>query len=180
MRLILILILLGITLIACGSEERKANNIAILAAEADSIAKPRFATMHFTINDKLYQAKIDQRYKDFEHKTEFSLSVFITINTVNQDEKGHPTPDENKVFTQLESDILRSLNKTSLNAYIGNTTMDGYRDMILYINPKDQKVVNDVLLSLQKQHPRIKEFIFEEDPEWEAVAEFYQASNHSN
>ncbi|HEY1025389.1 MAG TPA: DUF695 domain-containing protein [Sphingobacteriaceae bacterium] len=174
MRSVLSFVLFGLTLIACGNESQ-INAATQLAATVDSVARPKFTTLHFSVDGKPCSATIDERYQGFAHKNEFPLSLFVTITTAEKDGSGHPTTGEAEAFSKLEAELLDSLNAASLNAFIGKTTMNGYRDLIFYIKHEDQAKINKALSDLQKRHSRIKNFTFEDDPQWEAVAEFYGA-----
>ena len=70
---------------------------------------------------------------------------------------------------------MEELDGRLISAFIGRTTMDGYRDLIFYIKSSDQDKVTRALTKLQQKHSRIKEFVFENDPEWEAVSDFFRA-----
>lgn len=171
--LFLLLIILYFT--ACGNGNNQTALRQQLAHKADSIATQRFKTLEFLVDDKRAFATIDTRYKDFKDKSEFPLSLFITVNTLEKDSLGHPVKREAELYNQLEADIIKKMDQQLISAFIGRTTMNGYRDLIFYIKSSDQKKVTDILTGLQKKHTRIKEFIFEEDPEWEAVSDFYNA-----
>ena len=177
MRLPLLLSLVTLYFTACGNGSNQAAlKQQQLSIKADSIATQRFKNLEFMVDDKRAFATIDTRYADFKDKKEFPLSLFITVNTVEKDSIGHPVKKETEIYNNIEADIINALDDQSLiTAFIGRTTMNGYRDLIFYIKSSDQKKVNDLLTGLQKKHSRIKEFVFEEDPEWEAVADFYKA-----
>jgi hypothetical protein len=181
MRLYLLPLLFIVSyLTACSNSYNQSAVKQELVKEADSIAKPKFKTLEFMVDDKPAFATIDTRYADFKDKKEFPLSLFITVNTIEKDSIGHPVKKETEIYNNIEADIIKTLDDQPLiTAFIGRTTMNGYRDLIFYIKSSDQKKVNDLLIGLQKKHSRIKEFVFEEDPEWEAVADFYKALKHN-
>jgi len=176
MRIPLLLLLIILYFTACGNGY---NSSALkqqqLALKADSVSKQRFKTLEFMVDDKRAFATIDTRYTDFKDKKEFPLSLFITINTLEKDSDGHPVKKEAETQSHIETEVIKELDRSLISAFIGRTTMNGYRDLIFYIKSSDQKKVTDLLIRLQKKHSRIKEFVFEEDPEWEAVADFYEA-----
>lgn len=145
------------------------------ARAADSISRPRFKALEFIADDKPASAIIDTRYNGFKDKKEFPLSLFITVNTPGKDNNGYPVKKEAEVYNNIEAGILKELNKELISAFIGKTTMNGYGDLIFYIKSSDQQKATHLLTALQKKYPGIKEFIFERDPEWEAVAAFYKA-----
>lgn len=177
MRLSLLLSLIIFYFTACGNNNNAAElKRQQLTLQADSVSKQKFKTLEFMVDNKPAFAIIDARYIDFKQKKEFPLSLFVTVNTIEKDSIGHPVKKETEIFNNIEADIIKALDDQSvITAFIGRTTMNGYRDLIFYIKSSDQKKVNDLLIGLQKKHSRIKEFVFEEDPEWEAVADFYKA-----
>lgn len=175
MRLYLFLLLIITFFTACGNNNQLSIKQKQLSIKADSASRQKFKTLEFMIDNKPALAIIDTRYQDFKDKKEFSLSLFITINTLDKDKNGHPTKKESEAYSFLETDVIKELDQKIISAFIGRTTMNSYRDLIFYIKPSDQKKVSDLLTGLQKKHSRIKEFVFENDPEWVAVADFYTA-----
>ena len=164
-----------ICLTACGNSQSPVIKQRQLSRQADSISRQQFQTLEFIVDNKPALAVIDTRYKDFKNKKEFPLSLFITINTVDRDNNGHPTVKEAGIYKNIEGDIMEELDGRLISAFIGRTTMDGYRDLIFYIKSSDQDKVTRALTKLQQKHSRIKEFVFENDPEWEAVSDFFRA-----
>lgn len=169
MRYLILFFYLFFMLLSCQSESKPPVKYNKLFSPADSLVK--FRSLEFILDGKPCIALVNQGYKDFKKKKEFPLSVFITINTVEKDSLGHPTEKEAKVFNAIESKILSEL--AFETCYIGQTTMYGYRDMIFYIAAKDQNKVAELFKSIKKEEPRIKSYTFDNDPEWEAVSEFY-------
>jgi len=176
MRILFSILFLGILISACNGRENP-DLVARkqLAAAVDSVSKPHPDTLHFAVDDKQCLAVIDGRYKDFKHKEEFPLSLFISLTTLKKDANGHPDAQEARIHAEIMSEILKELNSSSVNAYIGKTTMNGFEDMMFYIKNEDENKITNILQDLSKKHTRIKEFTFEKDPQWEAVSEFYEA-----
>ncbi len=146
-----------------------------LSAIADSVGRPQPDTLHFVVDDNPCYAVIDRRYRNFTHRSEFPLSLFITIETLKKDRNGHPDQEEARAHSALQSDITRSLDAISVNAYLGKTTMNGFQDLIYYIREEDREKIQARLQELKQREPRIREYSVEKDPEWEAVSEFFQA-----
>jgi hypothetical protein len=158
-------------LISCHGEGKSPGNSHAINLSADSTVK--FRSLEFIVDGKPCTALINEGYINFKQKKEFPLSLFITINTAEKDSVGHPTAKETGIFNALENEILSKL--VFKTCYIGKTTMNGYRDMMFYIVSGDQKRINDILKSIKKKQSRIRSYTFENDPEWEAVSEFYAA-----
>lgn len=140
-----------------------------------------FTTLRFEAEGKPCQASINNRYIDFKDKSTYSLSLFIMVKTINKNKDGHPSESEALIFNTLQTEIITELSKVLGNfCYVGTTTMSGYRDILLYIKPESQRHVSEVLERLKSRHSRIESFGFEKDPDWEAVASFYDAINTKN
>ncbi len=134
-----------------------------------------FSTLKFELDGKPCLAVINTEYKDFKGKSDYSLSLFLLVNTLEKDKNGHPTGKESGLFHELQSRIMRELGASLAYCHTGTTTMDGYRDIILYIRPADQDKAMTILNKIKAENERFKSYTFELDPEWEAVASFYEA-----
>lgn len=167
-----------IPLMSCSQNKKKESET--LKIEAPILNK-NFTTLKFEANGKPCLASINDRYIDFKDKSSFSLSLFIMVNTLDQNKEGHPTDKESLIFNNLQTEIIQELSKMlGSYCYIGTTTMTGYRDILLYIKPEDQKKATEIMEGLKKQHNRLESISFEADPEWEAVSSFYEAAKEKN
>lgn len=144
------------------------------STKQDSVPQSKYRVLEFMADDKPAIALIDTTYKGFNRKAGFPLSLFITITTEDKNAKGHPTVKESVVFNSIEDEILSNMAPIA-SCYVGKTTMNGYRDLIFYIAEKDQKQVSQKLAEIQNKFPRVKSYVFEKDPAWDAVSEFYLA-----
>lgn len=145
------------------------------------IPQQNFTTLKFEAEGKPCVALINNRYIGFKEKSKFSLSLFIMVNTVNKNKDGHPDEKEAETFNTLQTEIISELSKVlGPYCYIGTTTMPGYRDILLYINPEDREKAIEILKKLKDKNSRIDTISFEEDVEWEAVASFYEAISLKN
>jgi hypothetical protein len=160
-------------LISCSQSNKSAGK----DQEPAIIAKPedRFTTLKFELDGKPCEAVINSQYRDFKGKTLYPLSLFIMINTIDQDKNGHPTEKEAVEFYNLQTRIIAELSSAFRYCHVGTTTMTGYRDIILYIGSKDQEQATAILNKIKEGNERFKSYTFEADPEWEAVASFYEA-----
>ena len=132
-------------------------------------------TLQFELDGKPCVAVINKQYKDFKNKSTFPLSLFLLVNTFEKDKIGHPTEKEAVAFHELQTTIIRELSAAFAFCHVGTTTMTGYRDIIFYISSKDQDKAIAVLNKSKVQNKRFESYTFEADPEWEAVASFYEA-----
>jgi hypothetical protein len=145
------------------------------------IINQNFTTLKFEANGKPCLASINDRYIDFKEKSIFSMSLFIMVNTLDKNKDGHPTDKEVLIFNNLQTEIIKELSKVLGNyCYVGTTTMTGYRDILLYIKPEDQKKAIEILERLKTEQSRIESISFESDPNWEAVSSLYEASAIKN
>ncbi|WP_276346328.1 DUF695 domain-containing protein [Daejeonella sp. JGW-45] len=134
-----------------------------------------FTTLKFELDGKPCMAVINNKFKDFKGKAEYSLSLFLTVKTIEKDANGHPTEKESVLFHELQARIMKDLGLILPYCHTGTTTMNGYRDILLYISPSDQDKAIAVLNKIKQENPRFESYTFEPDPEWEAVASFYEA-----
>jgi hypothetical protein len=140
------------------------------------LPQQNFTTLKFESDGKPCIALINNRYIGFKDQSKFSLSLFIMVNTLDKNKEGHPSEKEAAIFNTLQTEIISELSKVlGTYCYIGTTTMPGYRDILLYINPEDREKATDILKKLKEQNSRIDSISFETDASWEAVASFYEA-----
>ncbi len=160
-------------LLSCSQEK---NHISFSSNEKPPLRQEEFTTLKFEAEGKPCLATINNRYLNFKDKELYPLSLFITVKTLSADKNGEPTAKEAAVFNTLQTTIIRDLSKKLGNyCYVGTTTMDGYRDILLYITEKDRDNAAETLNQLKKDNVRIETYTFESDTEWEAVASFYEA-----
>lgn len=164
-----LLLILILPLVSCSQDKGGSRQAISLKAE------DRFATLKFELEGKPCEAVINKEYKGFTEKNIYPLSLFITVSTRDQDQDGHPTEKEAEVFYALQARIIAEMSAAFSFCHAGTTTMTGYRDILLYISPRDQEKAGVILGRIKNEDPRITAFTFEEDPEWEAVAAFYEA-----
>ncbi|HQT24097.1 MAG: hypothetical protein B7X86_13230 [Sphingobacteriales bacterium 17-39-43] len=145
------------------------------------IPQQNFTTLKFEAEGKPCIALINNRYIGYKEKSKFSLSLFIMVNTIDKNKDGHPDEKETEIFNTLQTEIISELSKVlGPYCYVGTTTMPGYRDILLYINPEEREKATDILKKLKEKNSRIDTISFEEDTEWEAVASFYEAISLKN
>ena len=135
-----------------------------------------FSTLKFEADNKPCIALINNRYIDFKDKSQFPLSFFIMVNTIDKNKDGHPDENEAVLFNKLQTEIIQELNKVlGQYCYIGTTTMPGYRDILLYIKAADQERAMEAIKNLKEKNNRINTISLEVDTDWEAVSSFYEA-----
>ncbi len=178
MKNIFVVILFILPLVSCSQSNKKenTNKPAAVALKPENT----FTTLQFELDGKPCVAVINKQYKDYKSKFMFPLSLFLKVNTLEKDKNGHPTEQEYLAFHELQTAIIRALSAEFTFCHVGATTMTGYRDIIFYINPKDQEKAVLVLNKFKADNKRFESYTFETDPEWEAVASFYEAVPANN
>ncbi len=174
MKNLYLLMLCILPLISCSQSNNK-KEAAIPQKSAALKPEDVFTTLKFELDGKPCLAVINKQYKDFKNKAMFPLSLFLMVNTVEKDQNGHPTEKESVIFHELQSRIIRELSEAFLYCHVGTTTMNGTRDVLLYINSKDQEKASAILNRIKDENKRFVSYTFEPDAEWEAVASFYEA-----
>jgi hypothetical protein len=145
------------------------------------VPEQSFTTLKFEAEGKPCIALINNRYIGYKEKAKQSLSLFIMVNTLDKNKDGHPIEKEIEIFNTLQTEIISELSKELRPyCYIGTTTMPGYRDILLYITPADQEKAIDIVNKIKDKNSRVDSISFEDDPEWEAVASFYEAISLKN
>ena len=140
-----------------------------------------FSTLKFEAEGKPCIALINNRFIDFKEKTQYPLSFFIMVNTIDKDKDGHPDEKEAILFNTLQTEIIKELNKVlGQYCYVGTTTMPGYRDILLYIKEADQEKATEAIKLLKEKNNRINTISLEADGDWEAVSSFYEAIASKN
>lgn len=159
------------------------NKTSTTPVEIDEKLLPQqnFTTLKFEADGKPCIALINNRYIGYKEKLKFSMSLFVMVNTIEKNKDGHPNEKETETFNTLQTEIISELSKVlGPYCYIGTTTMPGYRDILLYINPGDREKATDILKKIKEKNSRVDTISFEEDTEWEAVASFYEAISLKN
>lgn len=160
-------------LISC-SQNKKSD--ALVGTANKILPQQSFTTLKFEAEGKPCTALINNRYIGFKEKSKYTLSLFIMVSTIDKNKDGHPDEKETAVFNILQTEIISELSKVlGPYCYVGTTTMPGYRDILLYINPEDREKATEILKQIKEKNSRLDTISFEEDAEWEAVASFYEA-----
>lgn len=150
--------------------------------EASIYTQPGFGKLMFESDGVSCQAMINKRYINFKDKELYPLSLFIMVNTMNKNKDGHPDEKESQIFNELQTEIISELSKElGMLCFVGTTTMNGYRDILLYIREKDMEKAKSTLELIKIDYQnRLESISFEKDPKWEAVASFYEALSEKN
>ncbi|WP_276361184.1 DUF695 domain-containing protein [Daejeonella sp. H1SJ63] len=166
-------------LLSC-SQNKKSEPIDLKSGTHPS--QPSFGQLMFEAEGKPCQAMINKRYINFKDKELYPLSLFIMVNTMNKNKDGHPDEKEAKIFNELQTEIISELSRDlGMFCFVGTTTMNGYRDILLYIKEEDMQKAKEILELIKIDYQnRLESISFEKDPKWEAVASFYEALSLKN
>lgn len=162
-------------LVSCSQNKKQSDT------NNDLSIKQSFSSLQFESEGKPCLASINNRYIKFKEKSEYALSLFISVKTQEKDKNGHPSKEESEIFNKLQSDLLQKLSIGLRSyCYVGTTTMTGYRDILLYIKPEHREIATEILQLIKEKENRIESISFESDPAWEAVSGFYEAVELNN
>lgn len=145
----------------------------LVGSTLDNINNSEHTIIKFQVDNKLCFATINQFFKDYKNKSKFPFSLWITVETRDQNENGHPTDTEATMFNNTEDSLIAQLLPRTPICYIGRTTRDGYREIMIYVADKDKTIeIVDSLIS-HGHFPRKVAYTIDPDPTWTNVEGFY-------
>jgi hypothetical protein len=138
-----------------------------------NIENSSYVVLQFEIDKKPCLALINQSFKNYAHKSDFPYAVWITVETREKNENGHPLINESNLFKRIEDSVNSRFAGSIPFCYIGHTTRDGYREIMIFVS--DLKKANQLMNEFvsQKIFDRDIKFDIAEDREWESVSGFY-------
>ena len=140
----------------------------------ENISNSKYSVLQIQIDDKICFATINQSFKNFDNKNSFPLSLWVTVETKEKDESGHPLEIEATLFNKLKDELIDYfISKKMPFCYIGKTTRDGYRELMFYVSNEDQTTVLMNSFIKENKFNRKIEFAIDSDPTWESVSVFY-------
>jgi hypothetical protein len=166
------------SLFSCGNKksdnlEQTQSRSTIVGSTWDNINNSQHSVFQFVIDEKLCFATINQYFKDYENKSNFPYSLWVTVETKDKNEEGHPVDTEALLFNNLEDSLIEKFVIKTPFCFIGRTTRDGYRELMFFVVDKEKAtlVMNEFIK--QDQFKRKIEFSVNLDTEWESVSGFY-------
>lgn len=146
---------------------------SIIGSTIENIDNSQHTVIQFEIDNKLCFATINQFFKNYKDKNSFPFSLWITVETLDKNENGHPTGEEAFLFNNLEDSIISHFASRTPFCFIGRTTRDGYREIMIYVADKDK--ATETMNSFVKENTFNRKITFEigPDPTWESVSGFY-------
>jgi hypothetical protein len=117
-------------------------------------------------------AIINRELKDFDGKSQYDHSVFVSIVPDTYNEYGHPEEAEYEYLNRIEKTIIEYLETQTKTVHIGHITLYRKREIIFY-TATPESVEN----YLDSYMPTIERECFadiEEDSDWQDVSAFYE------
>jgi len=156
-----------------GQDVKNEDTIAVIGSTVANINDAKFSMMQFEIETKLCFATINQNFKDYKHKNTFPYSIWVTVQTSNKNENGHPTDDEALIFNDLEDSLIATLAEKIPFCYVGRTTRDEYREIMFYVSDKQKAAgIMDGFIKADQSKRKIR-YEIDLDKEWKSVEGFY-------
>jgi hypothetical protein len=145
----------------------------LVGSTLDNINNSEHAVIQFQINGKVCFATINQYFKNFPNKGDFPFSLWVTVETLEKNDEGHPVDTEAILFNSLEDSLIENFVKKTPFCFIGRTTRDGYRELMFYVADKVKatEVMNEFIRN--DTFKRRIEFAIDPDETWENVGGFY-------
>lgn len=156
---------------SCNSKKETMNNL--LGSTLENINNSEHSVVQFQVDGKLCFATVNQFFKDYDRKSDFPLSLWITVETKDKNEQGHPVDKEAELFNNLEDSLISALDGKTPYCYIGRTTRDGYRELMFYVSDKDKATEIVRTFIETNKFNRQMDFLIDWDREWESVSGLY-------
>jgi hypothetical protein len=176
MRIIFVLLFL-FTLISCHNKEMKASQRKTETKNPGSTLKnineAEHRLLEFEVENKMCLALINQNFRGYKHKRDFPFSLWITVETKNKNLNGHPIQSEALLFNKIEDSLIRMLAGSTPFCFIGRTTRDGYREIMIY--GSDRKKLSETMNRFVRENTfgRNINFQIDDDDNWGSVSGFY-------
>lgn len=175
----LIIVAFFSSLFSCGdiktdktTREKPTENL--VGSTLDNINNSPHTIIKFEVNNELCFATINQFFKDYKNKTAFPYSLWVTVETVDKNDNGHPTETEASLFNDIEDTLINRFISGTPFCYIGRTIRNGYRESMFYVADKDKATeVMDRFIKDNTFNRKI-EFAIESDSTWDTVSGLYQ------
>ena len=144
-----------------------------IGSTLDNINNSPHSIIQFEIDEKVCFATVNQFFKNYKNKSDFPFSLWVTVETLEKNDKGHPLDTEAVLFNSLEDALIANFIAKTSFCFIGRTTRDGYRELMFYVADKDKatEVMNEFIE--EDTFKRKIEFAIDPDETWESVSGFY-------
>ena len=145
-----------------------------IGSNLDNINNSTHEVVEFKIEEKPCIAIINQYFKKYSYKKSFPFSLWITVETKEKNENGHPIPTESSLFNTLEDSLINSFISKTPFCYIGRTTRDGFREVMIYVSDKNK--ASEIMKTFIQNNSFNREirFMIDPDPTWQSVSGFIE------
>ena len=152
---------------SCG---QRTNDSQIIGSTIENINNSEWSVAEFWVDDEKCFVSVNQYFQNYPSQSNFPYCLWITVGTKEQNDNGHPTSDEAQLFNQLEDSVILQLDGKTPYCFIGRTTMNGYREIMIYVSDKEasSELLNNFIKT--NQFGRTIEFEISPDESWNSVS----------
>jgi len=176
MRVIFIL-LCFLMLLSCNNKKMEASQKKTVTLNVGStvqnINDAEHTLLEFEVENKTCFALINQHFRGYKYKKDFPISLWITVETRNRNPNGHPIESEALLFNKIEDSLIHILAASTPFCFIGRTTRDNYREIMIY--GADKKQLSEIMNRFVRENTfgRNITFQIDNDVNWDNVGGFY-------
>ena len=89
---------------------------------------------------------------------------------MEKNENGHPIDKEAKLFNDLEDSIIKTVDKQTPFCFVGRTTRNGFREIMMYVSDKERTAeLMDKFIAQDFFKRKIK-YSIDRDESWTSVS----------
>lgn len=142
----------------------------VIGSTIENINNSPHSVIRFQIDNQDCFATINEYFKNYKYKSKFPYSLWITVETLEKNENGHPIDKESQIFNDLEDSIIKMLDKQTPFCFIGRTTRNGFREIMIYVSDKEKttELMNNFIA--QDLFKRKVEYSINKDESWTSVS----------
>jgi hypothetical protein len=144
-----------------------------LGSTLKNINEAEHRLVEFEVENKACFALINQNFRGYKNKKDFPFSLWITVETKNKNPNGHPIESEALLFNKIEDSLIGMLAGSTPFCFIGRTTRDGYREIMIY--GSDRGKLSEIMNRFVRENTFRRNITFQidDDDSWESVSGFY-------
>jgi hypothetical protein len=101
------------SIFSCGNKnsdnsEQTKSKKTLVGSTLDNINNSEHSVIQFQVDGKLCFAAINQYFKNFENRSDFPFSLWVTVETRDKNDEGHPVDTEAILFNSLEDSLIEN------------------------------------------------------------------------
>ena len=161
-----------LTLFSCMNKKSVNNSDTkeIIGSTFENINNSPHSVIRFQIDNQECFAIINEYFKNFKYKSNFPYSLWIKVETLEKNENGHPIDKEAKLFNDLEDSIIKTFDNKTPFCFIGRTTRNGFREIMIYVTDKEKAIELMDKFIAQDSFKRKIEYSIDKDESWTSVS----------